>query len=201
MLTLIHAPLSRSGRILWLLEVLGAEYEVRYVSIRRWDGSGGPDDNNPHPHKQVPALLHNGALVTESTAITQYLTELFPDSEMGRPPGHPERGAYLSWLAYYAGVIEPVGTAFISGLTQTSPDLAKGYQDMCAHVVATLDRQPYLLGAQISAADLMLGGALAWMRKLLPESISVDRYVKTLTSRPALARAREIDSKPDGFHE
>lgn len=201
MLTLIHAPMSRSGRILWLLEELGAEYDVRYVSIRRRDGSGGPDDNNPHPHKQVPALLHNGSLVTESTAITQYLTELYPESEMGRPQGHPERGAYLSWLAYYAGVIEPVGSAFISGLTQNRPELAKGYQDMCAHVVATLDKQPYLLGERISGADLMLGGALAWMRTLLPESISVDRYVQTLTSRPALVRAREIDSKPDGFHD
>lgn len=60
MLTLIHAPLSRSSRIIWLLEELGAEYEIRYVDIRRWDGSGGPDENNPHPHKQVPALLHDG---------------------------------------------------------------------------------------------------------------------------------------------
>ncbi|MBP1857389.1 glutathione S-transferase family protein [Rhizobium herbae] len=201
MLTLIHAPMSRSGRILWLLEELGAEYDIRYVSIRRRDGSGGPDDNNPHPHKQVPALLHNGALVTESIAVAQYLTELYPGSEMGRPAGHPERGAYLSWLAYYAGVIEPCGTAFISGMTQSNPVLAKGYEEMCAHVVATLDKQPYLLGATVSAVDLMLGGALSWMRRLLPESISVDRYVQTLTARPALARAREIDSKPDGFHD
>ena len=44
MLTLIHAPQSRSSRIVWLLEELGADYEIRYVSIRRWDGSGGPDD-------------------------------------------------------------------------------------------------------------------------------------------------------------
>lgn len=201
MLTLIHAPRSRSGRILWLLEELGADYEVRYVSIRRWDGSGAADDNNPHPHKQVPALLHDGSLITESTAITQYLTELYPDSEMGRAPGHPERGAYLSWLAYYAGVIEPMGTASISGLTQANPALAKGYEQMCAHVVATLEANAYLLGDRISAVDLMLGGALSWMRTLLPQSASVDNYVRTLTSRPALARALEIDVKPDGFHE
>ena len=73
MLTLIHAPLSRSSRIIWLLEELGAEYEIRYVDIRRWDGSGGPDENNPHPHKQVPALLHDGTLIWESVAVVQYL--------------------------------------------------------------------------------------------------------------------------------
>jgi len=201
MLTLIHAPLSRSSRIVWLLEELGAEYEIRYVSIRRWDGSGAPDENNPHPHKQVPALLHDGVLVTESTAIILYLTELFPDSPLGRPPGHPERGPFLSWLAYYAGVIEPSATAYLTGVTAANPMMQRGYEDMCAHVVSTLTRQPFLLGEKISAADLLLASALVWMRKILPESAVIDQYVETVTARPALARAREIDSKPDGFHD
>ncbi|MCW0001937.1 glutathione S-transferase [Pararhizobium sp. YC-54] len=201
MLTLIHAPQSRSSRIIWLLEELGAEYDIRYVSIRRWDGSGGPDDNNPHPHKQVPALLHNGALITESTAVVQYLVELYPQSELGRPPGHAERGAYLSWLAYYAGVIEPSGSAFLSGVAAGHPALLKVYEDMCVHVVATLTKQPYLLGNTISAADLLLVSALTWMRKLLPDSAVVDQYVQSITARPALARARAVDVKPDGFHD
>lgn len=89
MLTLIHAPLSRSSRIIWLLEELGAEYEIRYVDIRRWDGSGGPDENNPHPHKQVPALLHDGTLIWESVAVVQYLTDLYPDCSLSRPPAIP----------------------------------------------------------------------------------------------------------------
>ena len=201
MLTLIHAPQSRSSRIIWLLEELGAEYEIRYVSIRRWDGSGGPDDNNPHPHKQVPALLHNGALVTESTAVVQYLVELYPDSELGRPPGHPERGAYLSWLAYYSGVIEPAGSAFLSGVAAGHPPLLKVYEDMCMHVIETLTKQPFLLGDTASAADLLLVSALTWMRKLLPDSPVVDEYILSMSSRPALARARAVDVKPDGFHD
>jgi glutathione S-transferase len=91
MLTLIHAPLSRSSRIIWLLEELDADYDIRYVDIRRWDGSGGPDENNPHPHKQVPALLHDGTLIWESVAVVQYLTDLYPDCSLSRPPGHRER--------------------------------------------------------------------------------------------------------------
>lgn len=201
MLTLIHAPQSRSSRILWLLEELGAEYEVRYVSIRRFDGSGGPDENNPHPHKQVPALLHNGALITESTAVVQYLCELYPQSELGRPPGHPERGAYLSWLAYYAGVIEPGGSAFLSGVAAGHPPVLKVYEDMCMHVIETLTKQPFLLGNTVSAADLLLVSALTWMRKLLPDSAVVDQYIQSMTARPALARARAVDVKPDGFHD
>ncbi len=64
MLTLFHAPRSRSSRIIWLLEELGSPFQLRYVTIRYMDGSGdGPDPANPHPDKKVPALLDNGALV------------------------------------------------------------------------------------------------------------------------------------------
>ncbi|WP_058321315.1 glutathione S-transferase [Sinorhizobium sp. GL28] len=201
MLTLIHAPLSRSSRIVWLLEELGAEYEIRYVSIRRWDGSGAPDDNNPHPHKQVPALIHNGAVIWESAAVVQYLTDLHPDCSLGRPPGHKERGAYLSWLAYYAGVIEPTALAHISGATINNPAQARLYNEMCAHVIDVLTRRTYLLGETMSAADLLLASALQWMRKILPESTVVDRYIRLVTDRAAYDRAREIDSKPNGFHD
>jgi hypothetical protein len=40
MLTLYHAPRSRSFRTLWLLEEIGAPYELKVVNIRRGDGSG-----------------------------------------------------------------------------------------------------------------------------------------------------------------
>jgi glutathione S-transferase len=100
MLTLHHAPQSRSSRILWLLEELGADYDIVYTNIPRMDGSGGPDPANPHPDKKVPALVHDGRLVTESVAIALYLTDLFPKAGMGPAVGGPDRGAYLTWLAY-----------------------------------------------------------------------------------------------------
>ena len=50
MLTLFHAPQSRSSRIVWLLEELGASYELRIMNISRLrDGTGKPDPSNPHP--------------------------------------------------------------------------------------------------------------------------------------------------------
>src|SRR5215510_6052624 len=110
MLTLFHAPLSRSTRFVWLLEELGADYQIRYVDISRGDGSGGADPSNPHPDKKVPALVHDGAVVTESAAIALYLTDLHPRAKIGPALGDAQRGAYLTWLAYYAGVIEPVVT-------------------------------------------------------------------------------------------
>ncbi len=83
MLTLFHSPRSRSTRFLWLLEEIGPHYEIEYVTIQRADGSGGPDPKNPHPHKQVPALIHDEALITESAAIALYLTDAHPGAGVG----------------------------------------------------------------------------------------------------------------------
>ena len=110
MLTLFHAPRSRSSRFIWLLEEIAEPYEITYVSIRRGDGSGEPDPRNPHPDKRVPALVHDGELVTESAAIALYLADTFP-AKIGPGVGEPGRGAFLTWLAFYAGVIEPAMAA------------------------------------------------------------------------------------------
>ena len=84
MLSLYHSPDSRSSRFIWLLEELGADYQLVYCSIMRGTGVGERDPANPHPDKRVPALVHDGALVTESAAIALYLTDLMPDMDLAR---------------------------------------------------------------------------------------------------------------------
>src|SRR6516225_5227789 len=69
MLTLVHAPRSRSSRFLWLLEEIGEPYDIQYVTIRRSDGSGALDPANPHPHGKVPFLKDGASMVFEQTAI------------------------------------------------------------------------------------------------------------------------------------
>src|SRR6478735_663791 len=104
MLTLHHAPKSRSTRALWLLEELGAEYEVDYLNIRRGDGSGDYDPKNPHPLKRTPALTTaDGQTIVESAFIFLYLTDLYPAAELAPLAGDPGRSAYLSWLGLYTG--------------------------------------------------------------------------------------------------
>jgi glutathione S-transferase len=196
MLTLFHAPQSRSTRILWLLEELGARYEVRYVDIPRLDGSGRPDSSNPHPDRKVPALLHDDVLVTESAAICLYLTDLHPDAGVGPRVGDPLRGPYLSWLAYYAGVIEPVVTIDFVGLGDHA-GLARTFRtrkEMNDRVLAALEKSPFLLGSAFSAADVLLGSLGQWGRHLLPPGEPVDSYLARLNARPALARALARDA-------
>ena len=111
MLTLVHAPRSRSSRFLWLLEEIGEPYDIQYVSIRRSDGSGALDPANPHPHGKVPILKDGASMVFEQTAIALYLADKFPDARLGPAIGDLARGAFLTILAYYSGVLEPAFTS------------------------------------------------------------------------------------------
>ena len=196
MLTLYHAPRSRSSRIVWLLEELGAPYTLKNVNIRRADGSGAADPANPHPHGKVPALTDDGALIFESPAIALYLTDRFPDAKLAPSVGDRDRGAYLSRLAWYTGVFEPSLTAkflkvqHVYGTFGWAP-----FDDVLAYLSAAIAKNQYVLGDRFSAADIIIGGSLPFlMGRVVPESDELKAYVTRITERPAYARARSKDT-------
>lgn len=197
MLTLFHAPRSRSTRFLWLLEELGAPYEVRKVDIRRTGGpqagTGARDPANPHPHGQVPALLDGDALVTESAAIALYLTDKFPEAGLGPTAGDPLRGPYLSWLAYYAGVLEPVIVNHFKGRTASDPLDKAAYEALDERLRGTLEATPWLLGERFTAADILFVSLLQFARQALPAHAVYDEWLARANARPALARALAKD--------
>jgi glutathione S-transferase len=200
MLTLIHAPRSRSSSFLWLLEEIGAPYNIQYVSIRRGDGSGTVDNSNPHPHAKVPVLKDGDATIFEQTAIALYLADKFPQAGLGPRIDEPARGAFLSLLAYYSGVIEP---AFVSKFLKVAvPRGTAGWVDSdeaMDFVNARLERQPYIVGDRFSAADVLYAGAFAlFMSSPLlahKKTRQLDDYVARCISRPAHQRALAKDAE------
>lgn len=191
MLTLYHAPQSRSSRIVWLLEELGADYVLKITDISRMDGSGAADPSNPHPDKKVPALVDDGVLVTESIAIVLYLTDRFPAADVGPQPGDPKRGPYLSWLAYYAGVMEPVVNLEFAGLADNAA-MQRTFRDRAAmdrRILAALGDGPHILGEKFSGADVLVASLGQFARAMLPAGAVVDAYLERCNARPALARA------------
>jgi glutathione S-transferase len=183
MIRLYHAPRSRSSRMIWLLEELGARYEVVHVDIKRRGGAGARDPRNPHPDGKVPALVHDGWLVTESAAIALYLTDLFPEKGIGPGIGDPLRGDYLTWLAYYAGVMEPI-------LVERERNREEA-EKVDRRVLQALERGPYLLGEEFSAADILLASLLQFARNFLPVAAIIDEFLARVISRPARALAKD----------
>jgi glutathione S-transferase len=198
MITLFHSPDSRSSRFIWLLEELAVEYELTYVDIPRFNGKGAPDPRNPHPDKRVPALLHDGRLVTESAAIALYLTDSFPAARFGASVGDPNRASYLTWLAFYAGEIEPAFELFRRGWIDQDPRkaFAKNLERVRGRIISSLARSPFLLGDAPTAADILVSGPFEWSEEFGPKSDSVDRWIATLKQRPAACRAAARDEWP-----
>jgi glutathione S-transferase len=196
MITFYHAPRSRSFRTLWLLEEIGQPYEIKRVSIRRGDGSGTADPENPHPHGKVPVIVHDGLLVFETTAIALYLTDLFPASGLGPQIGQPERAAYVTWLSYYSGVFEPSLTAKFLKLQHIYGTFGWGpFEEVLAYLNRALETHPYFLGERFSAVDIVFGGGLPLLigGGMVPETPTLKAYIARITARPAFARASQKD--------
>jgi glutathione S-transferase len=192
MITLYHAPRSRASRFIFLLEELGAPYELKEVIIRRGDGSGTLDPANPHPHGKVPVIRDGEAIVYESAAIALYLTDKFPQAGIGPVVGDAKRGTYLTWLAYYAGVMEPAWmSAFMNWEVRRGTAGWVKTDEVMALVNTTLENSPYLLGEKFSAADILIATTfkLFMGSPLLEKTELLEGYVNRVTSRPAYARA------------
>jgi len=195
MLTLHHAPQSRSTRVLWLLEELGVPYGINYITIQRMDGSGGFDPSNPHPLKQAPALTTaDGQTVIESAFVFLYLTDLYPQAGLAPLPGAPGRAEYVSWLGTYTGVVEPVITAKFRGQEGLTPQYEAAYQALDARWKGALERGPYMMGDAFSAVDVLFGSLLQFFRTVMPPHKAYDDWVERLNPRPALARAQGKDA-------
>lgn len=194
MITLFHSPKTRSSRFIFLLEELGAPYQIHRIA--RGEGTVGKDPANPHPHGKVPAISDDGEVVFESSAIALYLTDKYPQNGIGPAVGDPRRGAYLTWLAYYCGVLEPAWTMkFVQvELPKTMPGWPPVDEAM-AFTTKTLEAGPYLLGDTFSAADILVGTTFAMFMggPMLPKTPLLEAYVQRVVGRPAYARAAALD--------
>ena len=197
MLTLFHAPQSRSSTVIRLLDALGAldRVTVRRVDIRRLrTGTGASDPANPHPEGKVPLLVHDGVMIRERNAIMVHLTDLFPDAGLSPRPGTPERGAFLSWMAYYGNVIEPVFLSQFAGISNPAfASVFRGPFEVAAELRRGLSQGPWLLGQHFSAADMLLSSPFGWAPEMTPDDPVIRDWVGRCFARPVSDRAQGLD--------
>ena len=195
-LTLHHCPNSRSTGVLALLEELNAPYELHVMNMKKKENRE-PAYLAINPMGKVPAIVHEGALVTEQVAIYTYLADVFSEAKLAPTLGDPLRGPYLRWMAFYGSCFEP---ALIDRwLKREVPDKATtgygSFDDVFNTLLAQLAKGPYLLGEQFTALDVLWGTARGWMDMfgLLPKRSEIGEYVVRVHSRPAIVAAQAKD--------
>ncbi|WOB24805.1 MULTISPECIES: glutathione S-transferase family protein [Xanthomonas] len=197
-ITLFHNPRSRSRGVLVLLEELGASYSLQIIDLEK-EQQLAPEFLAINPMGKIPTIVHGHSVVTEQGAIYQYLAELYPEAGLSPAPGDADRGAYLRWLAFYGAAFEP---AIVDLALKRSPPPRSlspyADSDTVLNVVyAQLAQGDYLLGTRCSAADVLWGGALAWMVQfgLIDPPAPTRAYIARMAERPAVARATGVDAQ------
>ncbi|WP_375786590.1 glutathione S-transferase family protein [Bradyrhizobium sp. Pha-3] len=201
--TLYYSPQSRATGARVLLEELGAPYDLQVLNMKaaeqRKDAYLAIN-----PLGKVPAIRHGDALVTEQVAIFIYLADLFPQAGLTPALNDPRRGPYLRWIAYYGASFEP---AVIDHFMKREPapitqSPYADYDTMLGTLEAQLAKGPYLLGEEITAADILWGIALSWtmMFGIVPKRDVFVRYAERIAARPAFVRISKADDEMAAQH-
>ncbi|HEY4205003.1 MAG TPA: glutathione S-transferase family protein [Xanthobacteraceae bacterium] len=195
MMKLYWSPRSRSFTALWLLEETGHPYE-RVLTDISTGAQKTPEFLAVNPMGKVPALGDGDVAIAESAAICAYVAERFPDAKLAPPLGDPRRAKYLQWLFFGPSCIEPALIQIFTKLEVPSSTAAWGSATQVFDVLdRALEKGPWILGDDFSAADLVIGSGLNFairQFKMVPSRPAFDRYIDRCVARPAFQRAEKI---------
>src|SRR5688500_1341287 len=91
-------PMSRGRIVRWMLEELGRPYRAEVLTYGA--AMKDPAYRAINPMGKVPAIVHDGAVVTEAAAICAYLADAFPEAGLAPAPGDRNRAAYYRWMFF-----------------------------------------------------------------------------------------------------
>ena len=199
LIRLHFSPGTRAVRVRWMLEEIGVPYRLRVVSLR-WGAHKSKNYLKVHPLGKVPALEIDNTIIFESLGICLYLADRFVHADLAPVVTDRKRRAdYCTWMAFSAGTLEPAileqmrakkagerGIASISLGPALTP-----FDNVASYMERHLAERPFLLGDQMTAADIINGSMMAWAQDigLLEGRDAIRAWVANLKARPAYSRA------------
>ena len=108
MITLHHLEYSQSFRILWLLEELGVDYQLKLYNRDPKTHLAPPEYKALSPLGSAPVIEHDGLILAESSAIIDYIVDLHPSQSMRPEFGSANRARYLFWMHAAQGSMMPI---------------------------------------------------------------------------------------------
>lgn len=202
MITLFWCPQTRASRILWMLGELGEPFETRLTDIRKPDLLEDPDFRAASPMGKVPALMDeapNGTVyMADSGPICLYLADRYSPGKLAPAVDNPARGKFLYWMGFTPGAIEPAMMEKFIGFEVARGSCGWGnYEQVLQVLEAGLKDGPWVMGEQFTAADVLLGSSVNFMKQfgLLEGNIVLDAYVERCLERPAYQAALARDAE------
>ena len=199
MIIVHHLNESRSQRVLWLLEELGAPYEVKRYERNAQTRLAPPELKAVHPLGKSPVVEIDGKVLGESGAIIEYLAER-QASQLHVAPNDPARADYLYWLHFAEGsaMLPLLLKLYVSMLGEAGDTLMKmriepEIDNHLAHANAALGDGNYFVANRFTAADIEMSFVLdaAKMRGGLERYPNLLRARGANQARPAYQRALE----------
>ncbi len=214
MIVVHHLNNSRSQRVLWLLEELGLEYEVKRYQRDAKTMLAPPELRKVHPLGKSPVITDGDLTLAESGAILEYLAERYGAGQLAPAAGTPERLRYRYWMHYAEGsampplllqlvfnrletgpmpfFVRPVARGIARSVKRTfvEPQIARHLD----YMETELGQRTWFAGESFSAADIQMsfpleaaaarGGLDASRPKLMA-------FLERIHARPAYRRALE----------
>ena len=213
MITVHRLNNSRSQRVLWLLEELGLEYEVKRYQRDRQTMLAPPELRAVHPLGKSPVIVDGGVALAESGAIVEHLADRYGAGKLAPAFGSPERVRYLYWLHFAEGTAQPplLLKLLFDRIKSKSPFFVRPVARAIADKALTtfvlpnlgrnldfmeseLGKSEWFAGAQFSAADIQMSFPLEAARArggLDEKRPRLMAFLEKIHARPAYRRAIE----------
>jgi glutathione S-transferase len=199
MIVVHHLNNSRSQRVLWLLEELGIEYEIKCYQ-RNTETMLAPESLlNVHPLGKSPVITDADLTIAESGAIIEYLVERYRNGSLVPAQGTPERLRYTYWLHYAEGsAMPPLVMRLIFnnfGIGDSKAMDAFIMPQIKLHfdyIEGELSKSTWFVGDEFTAADIQMSFPLeifAGDSKQVESRPKIKEFVDRIHARPPYKRA------------
>lgn len=199
MLTIFHAPRSRSTRVVWLCEEMGLPYEVRAASIF----NPSEDFLRANPLRTVPALIDGDTRMIESIAMMMYLMEKYGPTDLAVKPNEAAYADFLQILVFSEASASAPANAVIAGKflckdgedkNWTADFIMSALQRRADFIEERLKGREFIVGDRFTAADIAIAYTLGLLQFVgigggdaMGEASKA--YQARMTARPAYQRA------------
>jgi len=201
MIIVHHLNNSRSQRVLWLLEELGIEYEIKFYERDPKTMLAPESLRQVHPLGKSPVITDADLTIAESGAIVEYLVDRYGNGRLVPASGTPEHVRYTYWLHYAEGSAMPLlvmrlvlnnfgagDSSVVSGFIAPQIKLHFDY------IEGELRKSTWFVGEEFTAADIQMSFPLevvAMLKEEVESQPKLKEFVERIHTRPAYKRALE----------